>query len=142
MIAGLLTPIPGFPVSRIRSTPISAARFAFSTVALRPGDIFHMGSVSPSSPSFTGSRLIPTGLPVSFFMSRTVFSGSVFGSPFTTGFITSNILSSTTSAPMAATNSALVTFPSMGCSVPMVSQAIIRPSLFKMDSRRSSFVNF
>ena len=46
----------------------------------------------------------------------------------------------TGSAPIEAANSALVTLPSSGCTVPMVSQAMTRPSLFWMDSRRSLLV--
>ena len=141
MMAGLDTPMPGLPVRRMKSTPSSLARRAFSTVARRPADIFQMGSVSPSSPSATGSRLMPMGRPVSFFSIRTVFSGSVSGRPLMTGCCTSNMFSSRMSAPIEAANSALVTLPSSGCTVPMVSQAMTRPSLFWMDSSRSALEN-
>ena len=82
VMAPLETPLPGFPVSRIMSTPISQAFTAFSTVARRPGDIFHiLSGSSPPALSSTGSRLMPTMRPVNRFSSRTQSSGFTFGRP-------------------------------------------------------------
>ena len=140
-MAVLVTPTPGLPVSRTKSMPSFLARRAFSTVARRPADMAHMGSVSISASSATGSRLMPMGRPVSFFSRRMVSPGSTGGRPWMTGCCTSNRFSSRISAPMEAANSALVTLPSSGCTEPMVSQAMTRPSLFWMDSSRSALVN-
>ena len=139
-MASLVTPTPGLPVKRIKSTPNALARRAFSTVASRPADMAHRGSVSACAPSGTGSRLMPMGRPVSFFSRRMVSSGGVSGRPCTTGCWTSKRFSSRMSAPTEAANSALVTLPSRGGTVPMVSQAMTRPSLFWMDSSRSALV--
>ena len=84
-IAWLLTPIPGFPVRMIISTPMSAAFFAFSTVARRPSVRLHTGSFSVSSEIAAGSRLMATILPVRRFTSRIASAGSTSGSPPITG---------------------------------------------------------
>ena len=136
VIARLLTPLPGLPVSSTMSTPISAARTAFSTVAFLPADIAHrVSSFSEAFCSSTGSRLIPIIRPVSRFNSRTVSSAATFGRPPITGSFTSNILRSRRSAPREAANSAFVTSVSTGMVTPMHSQASTRPSLPAIASR-------
>ena len=131
MIALFVTPTPGFPVSTIKSTPISIAFRAFSTVAARPEVNCHSAFVSTelSTSVSSGSRLIPTALPVSRFTSRIVSSGAVSGSPSIRGSFTSNRLRMSRSAPIAAANSAFVTSPSIGRTAPIVSQTRTRPSL-------------
>ena len=134
VMAALVTPIPGLPVSRMKSTPISTANLAFSRVAFLPSVMAHMfssGSVEARLCS-TGSKLMPTGLPVSFFSVRTTSWGGHLGRPRITGFWASNRFSKIMSAPMAATNSALVISPSIGWIAPMVSQARVRPSPWAM----------
>ena len=136
-MAAFFTPMPGLPVSRIMSTPMSLARLAFSSVATRPSVIAHMPSRCPAISSSMGSRLMPTGRPVSALSFRTVSSGAHSGSARMTGCCTSKRLSSRMSAPMAAANSALVISPSIGMSAPMVSHAMVRPSLPAMAASSS-----
>ena len=83
VIAAFVTPIPGFPVSTMKSTPIFTAVFAFSSVATRPPESFHISFVSTllSFPCSNGSKLIPTGLPVNCFIFRTTSLSSVLGNP-------------------------------------------------------------
>ena len=142
MMAWFSTPIPGFPVRMIISTPMSAAFFAFSTVAQRP----EVRSQTDSSSWLdfgtyaTGSRLMATIFPVSLLISRIVSSGATSGSPWIIGWFTSKILSMIKSDPSEATNSAFVIFTSMGVTVPIVSVASTRPSLSVIALSRSSFV--
>ena len=143
VIASLLMPLPGLPVSTTMLTPMSAANTAFSGVARRPADIAHsVSSLVVAAPGCTGSRLIPNGRPVRRRSSRTVSAGATFaGRPCTTGASTSNIFSNKISAPMALTNSALVTSTSSGMVKPMHSQASTRPSLAAMLASKSRLLN-
>ena len=136
MIAAFVTPTPGLPVRTIKSTPMSMAFRAFSTVAARPEVRCHSPFVSTelSTSSSRGSRLIPTARPVSHFTSRITSSGAVSGSPCTSGLFTSNKFRISRSAPMAQANSALVTSPSIGRTAPMVSHTRSLPSLPAMAS--------
>ena len=137
-INSLLTPLPGLPVSTIRSTPISAARLAFSAVARRPLLIFHsVPSLLFAACGSQGSRLMPTTRPVRRLISRTVSSSGTLGSALMTGCCTSNIFKSRMSALKEAAYSAFVTSTSSGGVRPMVSQASTRPSLPAMAASRS-----
>ena len=139
-MASFFTPMPGLPVRRIISTPISAAFLAFASVAFLPFVIAHMPSFMPAISSSTGSRLMPTGRPVRRFKTLTVSSFSHLGSALITGFCTSKRLSSRISAPIEATNSALVISPSMGIYTPTVSHAMVRPSAEPMAYKSSCLV--
>ena len=142
-MALLLTPLPGFPVKTTISTPISAARTAFSAVARRPALIFQsVPSLDLAACGSTGSRLMPTTRPVSRLISRTVSSSATLGSALMTGCCTSNIFSSRISALSEAAYSALVTSTSSGGVMPMVSHASTRPSHAARALSSSGLVQF
>ena len=134
VIALFWTPIPGFPVKTSISAPMAAAVFAFCRLALRPFVKLQMSSSEPAEKDCSaGSKLTATKRPVKRLISRMVSFGSTFGRPQIWGSITSNMFRMTTSAPMAQTNSALVMFPNIGCTAPIVSHASMRPSLMAID---------
>ena len=138
-MASFFTWLPGLPVRLMKSMPISFALRAFSAVALRPSDIDHKAS-EPSLIS-VGSRLMPTGRPISFFNRRIVSFSSCSGRPATKGLLTSNMFRITRSADKDATASGLLTSPKRGGVVQTHSAAKVLPSLKAMASRSSLLLN-
>ena len=125
IILAFETPVAGFPVSKIKSTPCLAASSKASLVALLPAGSFI--SVSKLSAfSSTGSKFIPTGFPVRFFIKAI---GSSSTSPLIYFVNTSYSFRSSKSAPKADITSAFVIFSNKGAAVTTVSPSIVLPSL-------------
>ena len=103
-----VTPVPGLPVRHTKSNPISSIFFSVASEHILPSGIISISSIMSAFRS-TGSRLSPTGLPVSFFTSFIGSSDS--GRASITGLYTSIPFSSIRSAPKALASSLFVTSP-------------------------------
>ncbi len=134
-IDSFVTPVPGLPVRQTKLKPSCWAFLKVSALAILPVGIRKRSSIIFASGS-TGSKLQPTGRPISFFNKATGFPSVT--TPAILGLLQSKTFNKHKSLPKAAASSGFETSPSNGLTAITFSLIITRPSQALIDCFNSS----